>query len=267
MHCQYVHTRVLNKITVTTQVLIAAEGALKYVQDQGKKAEIQATFLELRIDESQYTVLAGFNEGLIRSGFGYLEEIHIFCRVEIPSSPHFLAELGKVLTPYPGVIFTPSFGYKTPVFKDDGTIWDYDDLSLHRAETISAIDVEEILHSKLNAFASLTDSQPSISVSALGRPGVGGNDNYGSTQGEKGRGHSDDYYNRGSFDDSDESDDDAEDAEEVGNRNSSTPGISFRVQTEIFKGTHLSSSSRPFQTFKINGIFEVQVSVLQLYFD
>jgi len=109
-----VNTRLLNKHTVTTQVLIAAEGALKYVRDPGKKAEIQATFLELRIDESQYTVLAGFNEGLIRSGFGYLEEIHVFCRVELPSSPHFLTGLGKVLTPYPGVVFTPSFRYKTP---------------------------------------------------------------------------------------------------------------------------------------------------------
>jgi hypothetical protein len=192
-----------------------------------------------------------------------LEEIHVFCRVEILSSPHFLTELGKVLTPYPGVVFTPSFGYKTPVFKDDGTIWDYDDLSLHRAETLSAIGVEEILHSKLNVFASLTESQPRISVSALGRPGVCGNDNYGSTLGEKGRGHSDDY----NLDVNDESDDDGEGAVDVGNRSPSTPSISFRVQTEIFKGTHLSSSSRPFQMFKINGILEVQVSVLQLHSD
>lgn len=194
----------------------------------------------------------------------------MFCRVEILSSPHFLTELGKVLTPYPGVVFTPSFGYKTPVFKDDGTIWDYDDLSLHRAETLSAIRVEEI-YSKLNAFASLTESRPSIFVTALGRPGVGGNDDYGSTPGEKGRGHSDDYNHdckrNSNLDDNDESDDDPEDAEDTGNRNSSTPGISFRVQTEIFKGTRLSSSSRLFQMFKINGIFEIQESVLQLHFD
>jgi hypothetical protein len=228
--CQYFRPyQSAEQHTVTTQVLIAAEGALKYVRDPGKKDEILATFLELRIDESQYNVLAGFNEGLIRSGFGYLEEIHVFCRVEIQSSPHFLTKLGKVLTPYPGVIFTPSFVYKTPVFKDDGTIWDYDDLSLHRAKSLSAIRVEEILHSKLNAFPNLTESQPSIS---------------------------------GNVDVNDESDDDPDD---TGDQNSSMPGISFRVQTEIFKGTHLSSS-RPFQIFKINGILEVQVSVLQFVF-
>ena len=56
-----------------------------------------------------------------------------------------------------------------------------------------------------------------------------------------------------------------DDAEDAGDRNSSTPGISFRVQTENFQGTHLSSSSKPFQIFKINGIFEVKVSVLQLH--
>jgi len=125
----------------------------------------------------------------------------------------------------------------------------------------SATRVEGILHSKFNAFASLTESLPCI---ALGRPGVDGNDNYASTLGEKGCGHSDDYNHDCKRS---ESDDDAEDAEDVGKRDSSTPGISFRVRTEIFKGTHLSSPSRPFQVFKINGIFEVQVRVLQLHFD
>ena len=89
------------------------------------------------------------------------------------------------------------------------------------------------------------------------------NDNYGSTLREKGRGYSDDYNKRNSnLGDNDESDDDAEDA---GDRNSSTPGISFHVQTEIFQGTHLSSSSKSFQLFKINGRLEVNVSVLQLH--
>ena len=212
----FVCSRVLNN-TVTRQVLIAAEGALKYVlRNPGKKKdEIQATFFEIRIDESQYTVLAGFNEELIQSGFGYLEEMHTFCRVEIPSSPHFLTKLGKILTPYPGVVFTPSSIYKTPVFKDDGTIWDYDDLSLHCAETLSTIPAEQILQSKRNAFASRTESQLKISVTEVGRSGVGG----------------DDYFDK--FIDS------PEDAEDAGNRNSSTPGSSFRVQTEVFKGTHL----------------------------
>lgn len=166
----------------------------------------------------------------------------MFCRVEIPSSPNFLAKLGKILTPYPGVVFTPSSGCRTPVFKDDGSVWDYDDLSLHRAETLSAIRVDESLHSKLKAFTSLTESQPNISVTALDR---------GNTLGENGWGHSDDNY---------ESDDDPEDAEDTENQNLTPLGISFSFQTEIFKGAHLSSSSRPFQTFKINGIFDVQVS-------
>ena len=256
--CQYFRSyQSAEQHIVTTQVLVAAEGALKYVRDPGKKKQITASFRELRIDESQYTVLAGFDEGLIRSGFGYLEEIHVFCRVEILSSSHFLSKLGKVLAPYPGVVFTPSFVYKTPVFKDDGTKWDYDDLILHRAKTLSAIRVEETLHSELNAFANLTENQPSISVTALGRPGIGGND----TLGEEGRGHSDEY----NHDWKRNSDVDPEDAKDTGNQNSSTPGISFRVQTEVFKGTRVSSS-RPFQMFEINGILEVQVSVLQLFF-
>ena len=148
----------------------------------------------------------------------------------------FFTKPDKILTPYPGVVFTPSSIYKTPAFKDDGTIWDYDDLSLHCAETLSTIPAEQILQSKLNAFASRTESQPKISVTEVGRSGVGG----------------DDYF--------DKSIDSPEDAEDAGNRNSSTPGSSFRVQTEVFKGTHLSSSSKLFQTIEINGIVEVKVS-------
>jgi len=131
------------------------------------KPKIKAAFLDLQIEESQYAVLAGFNEALIRSGFGYLEEIHVFCCVEFSNYSLLLQELGKVFTPYPGIIFTPSSTHKTPVFKD-GSIWDYDELSLHPTERYSSIHNKGILHSELVAFTTLARGQPSIPLGHLG---------------------------------------------------------------------------------------------------
>ena len=203
---------------------------MKHISGPEKKAEIKAAFQNLQIPESEYLVLAGFNESLIEMGYGYLEEIHILCSVEIPFSPHLLCKLGKVLTPYPGILFLPSrsSGYETPVFKDDGTIWDYADLCFHRAKRYSDIRAKGIIHSEPNAFTSLDESQSSISVTvhALGRKEGSGNNKPGAT---------------------------------------SKLGISLDVQAKLFIGTSNSSSSKHFQELKINGPLTVHVRVLQLH--
>ena len=234
-----------------------------------RQAEIKAAFLDLSILESQYIVLAGFNEALIQSGFGYLEEIHVFCFVEIPHSSILLTKLGKVLTPYPGIIFTPASGYKTPVFRDDGTIWDYDDLTLDCTKQYSDIHAKDILHSELNAFMSLAESQPEISVIGL-CCSEGNGDNGGAGEGKGGHKSDDDgERNSNSGDNNNPGDsnpgDDPEDPEGTESRDSLTPGISFKTQAKIFTGTKKSSSSKPFQLLRMNGEFVVQVSILQLY--
>ncbi|KAF8816184.1 hypothetical protein BYT27DRAFT_7154915 [Phlegmacium glaucopus] len=252
---------------VATQVLIAAEGASKYVCGSRKEAEIKAALLDLQISESEYLVLAGFNEDLIQTGFGYLEEIHIFCSVEIPNLPPSLNQLGKVLTPYPGIIFTPSSVYKTPVFKDDGAIWDYDDLSLDRAERHSNILAKGISRSELVPVTSLAQSQPSSSSIILGRSGGGGNNNHGGTGEDKGNSHSDDHNNdrerNGNSDDSGP-DGDPEDPEGSGNGDSSMPGITFDVQAKLLKGTSDLVSSEPFQVLEIKGTLAVQTNLARL---
>ena len=247
---------------------------MKHIGNLERKAEIRAAFRDLKILESQYGVCAGFNEALIQSGFGYLEEIHVFCRVEIPNSSFLLTKLGKVLTPYPGFVFTPSSGYKTPVFKDDGTIWDYHDLSLHRTERHSDIRANGILQSELNAFTSLAESQPAISVTALGRSEGGGNGGRGGTGEDKGQGRSvghNDHRERnndpgdGPGDSNSGGSDPDPDPGPAEKEDSSTPGISFEIQAKLFEGTRNSSSSRPFQELEINGTLVVQVSVLHLF--
>ena len=250
------------------QAVIVAEGALEHVGNLERKAEIKAAFLDLQIAESQYAVLAGFNEVLIQSGFGYLEEIHVFCCVEIPYSSLLLNKLGKVLTPYPGIIFTPSSGYKTPVFKDDGTVWDYNDFVLDHAQTYSDIDAK---HSELD-FTSFGADQSSSSVpvtAAKSGDSGGGSGNHDDSEGDKDKDTGNPERNNksdGKRPEGDPSDpDDPDDPDDVGNGNSSTPYISFDIKTRLFKGRTDGSSSKPFQVLQINGTLVVQVRVLQLY--
>jgi len=196
----------------------------------------------------------------------------VLCRVEIPNSSLLLTELGKVLTPYPGVIFTPSSGYKTPVFKDDGTIWDHDDLSLHCAERHSDLHANGILQSQLNAFTSLAEIQPIILATALGHSEGGGNVIHGGSGEDKGHSHSNDHNNhhernRNPEDSSpgDGNPGDSDPDPDPKSEDLSIPGISFEVQANLFKDTRNSSGSRHFQELGINGTLVVQVSVLQMH--
>ncbi|KAF8816177.1 hypothetical protein BYT27DRAFT_7238041 [Phlegmacium glaucopus] len=253
----------LGSHTVSTQVLIAAEGALKYVCDTGKNAEIKAAFLDLQILESEYLVLAGFNEALIQTGFGYLEEIHIFCCIEITNPQSLLSRLGNILTPYPGIVFMPSSVYQTPVFKDDGAIWDYNDLSLDRAERHSNILAKGISCSELVPVTSLVESQPSSSSVTLSHSGGGGNNNHSGTGEDKGDSRSDDHddnHERNDNSDDSKPDRDPEDPEGSGNRDSPVPGISFDVQAKLFKNSSDSVSSELFQVLEINGRLTVQAT-------
>ena len=108
-------------------VVIAAESALEGIQ--GKEMAIEAAFNDFKISRSEYAVLACFNESLMRSGTGYLSEIHIFCSVDISQrAESFVTKLGKILSPLPGVLFTPSSTYQIPVFKNDRTLLSWDEL-------------------------------------------------------------------------------------------------------------------------------------------
>jgi hypothetical protein len=80
------------------------------------------------IQESEFVVYAGFDESLIKSGVGYLEQIHIFVSAEVDTTPPLLSELGKIFSPFSSILFTESSSYHLPVFKEDGSVWELDEL-------------------------------------------------------------------------------------------------------------------------------------------
>jgi hypothetical protein len=115
----------------TTMCWIAAEHALQHARNNAPL--ISEVFGRHNIQESEYLVLAGFDESLIKSGVGYLEQIHVFVNKEVEVTSLLLSEFGKLFSPFSSILFTESSSYHLPVFKYDGSMWEFDELVYHTA--------------------------------------------------------------------------------------------------------------------------------------
>jgi len=115
---------------------IAAEHALRHIQKS--RPQIDAAFTERNIQKSEYALFAGFDESLIQDGIGYLEQIHIFTSVVRSADSPFLAQLGKILSPFSSVLFSESsHPHRLPVFKPDGTMWEFDEFVFETASKLA----------------------------------------------------------------------------------------------------------------------------------
>jgi len=91
----------------TTACWIAAEHALKHVRSN--LSLVSEAFDKWQIHQS---VLAGFDESLIKSGIGYLEQIHVFITAEVNVDSLLLRELGGIFSPFSSILFTGSSWYR-----------------------------------------------------------------------------------------------------------------------------------------------------------
>jgi hypothetical protein len=115
---------------------IAAEKALRHIQNN--RPQIDSAFSDINIQKSQYAVLAGFDESLIRDGIGYLEQVHIFTSADVAAHSTLLDDLGRILSPFPSVLFTESsLPRLLPVFKPDKTAWKFDEFLLETASKLA----------------------------------------------------------------------------------------------------------------------------------
>jgi hypothetical protein len=127
-----------DKSIIGKHFIIGTESVLEGIQ--GKEAVIETAFADFQISRSEYAVFAGFNEALMRSGTGYLPEIHVLYSVDIAHRTESLVtELGKILSPLPGVLFTPSSTYRIPVFQNDETLLSWDEFVFSRIERYADI--------------------------------------------------------------------------------------------------------------------------------
>jgi len=163
---------------------IAAEHALHHAKS--KISAVSDVFKMQNIQESDYVVLAGFHECLIKSGIGYLEQIHVFVCAEIDATSPILSELGRIFTPFSSILFTESSSYHLPVFKDDVNVWEFDELVYFTASKLA--DGGSSAKTPLTVISLAHTSPLADSLSDLSPgSGEGGKDEkQGSEKGKKG---------------------------------------------------------------------------------
>ena len=244
-------------------VVIAAESALEGIQ--GKEMAIEAAFNNFNISRSEYAVLAGFNESLMRSGTGYLQEIHIFCSVEIAQRAEpFVTKLGKILSPLLGVLFTPSSTYRIPVFKNDETLLSWDELVLchteEYADICSAVAPTsiQVVSCPQGSWSNGGTSAPSRSSGAELRSSDSDKkdaDDAGNDEGE-------DEKPGDRDDDDDNPDHDEPDDPTDSTLTSELPVVSFDAQAKVYANTANTVSPKVLQRLQVNGRLIIQVSCL-----
>ena len=83
-------------------------------QDLRKTTEIEDAFLSYFVTQDDYRIFAGFNQEVIESGIGYVEEIHVFISYKPPQLISLLSRLETICSPFPVAIFTPTSIHRLP---------------------------------------------------------------------------------------------------------------------------------------------------------
>ena len=224
-----------------TTYWIAAEHALQHARNN--ISSVSEVFGRWKIQKSEYAVHAGFDESLIKSGVGYLEQIHVFVSTKVDATSPLLLELGRLFSPFSSILFTESFSYHLPVFKDDGSVWEFDELVYFTASRFadggSSAKIPLTIIS-LSQTPSLADSVTGFSQSSSG-----------SGDGEKNKKQRLEKGKERDIGDEDEADKGSDDHEPEG-----PPGDQGEITSEI----HLiQDEQNTFQTLTMHGGLTIEV--------
>ena len=248
------------------QLVFAAKHALQHLQQY--EPEIKGAFSHSKISEMDYILLAGFNESVIHSGIGYLQEIHVLSRSTFQPDTALVLALGKIFSPFPGMIFTTMAPYcfKTPVFTREGEVQEWDEILLSQTFTYTTLQKENAVQEMELMSANLSANEGKAS----GSGSTGGENSNNKKEEEKipqKGGTGDDH-----MDDDKDFDNDPEggDPHDPGSEGSSTahlPRISFNIQAEIYPNIPPKLASEPlsdkplkhFQVLQLQGSISVQV--------
>ena len=243
----------------TTTCWIAAENALQHARKN--ISSVSKVFERWRFPKSEYVVHAGFDESLIKSGVGYLEQIHVFITTEVDATSPLLSELGRLFSPFSSTLFTESSTYHLPVFKDDGSVWEFDELVYFTASkfadcgTSAKNPLTVISLSQTPSLGCLADSSTGFSQSSGGS---------GNREGEKnmkwpGKGKERDMGDKDEANKDDDKDPSDNPEDPPGDQDGITAGlgeISFRIAT----GIHLNEDEQnTFQTLTMHGRLTIKV--------
>lgn len=223
---------------------------------------VSEVFDKWQIQKSKYVVLAGFDESLIKSGIGYLEQIHVFVIAEVNANSPLLQELGRIFSPFSSILFTPSSWYRMPVYKADtnGDVWDFNELVYFTASRFA--NGGSSAKTPLNIISL---SQTHTLADGLTGFSPGGS---GSEEGENNKRRSEKGKERDREDEDDKGDNDNKDPgsdpeDPSGDRGgpiARSATISFEISSEIQDHRHTSQGGQDiFQTLTMHGNLIIQV--------
>ena len=232
-----------------------AEGAVRFVVAQEALNHLQQNlaafekiFTDFHIPKTDYQLLAGFDEDLIRGRLGFLNQIHILIRSEPSDISSFLSHLSSVLDGFSAFVFTDKSIYRIPLS-------DSEFLNIVRQATLKTareLPGCPLILSQDTANATLT----------IGNPGG---------QSSNGTGAQDDSGRKGKEREAPERPDSGRTGESNTDAGSPGPGndhtqsaeISFRVITHLhrYSQAHMQGAPRsePFQELQIQGTVKVKV--------
>ena len=240
----------------TTTCWIAAEHALQHARNN--ISSVSEVFGRWQIQKPEYVVHAGFDESLIKSGVGFLEQIHVFVFAEVDATSSLLSELGRLFSPFSSSLFTGSSSYRLPVFKDDGSVWEFDELVYFTASKFadggsSAKSPLTII--SLSETPSLGDGMTGFSHSSSGS-GEGEKNKKQRLGKGKERDTGDKDKDKGNKGDKDPSDDAEDQPGDQGGIITGAAIISFEIASEIHP---IQDNQNAFQTLTMHGSLTVEV--------
>ncbi len=236
---------------------IAAEHALQHARS--KISSVSESFRRSNIQESEYVVLAGFDESLIKSGIGYLEQIHVFVSAEVDATSPLLCELGKTFSPLSSILFTESSSHYMPVFKDDGTVWEFDELVYFTASKFA--DGGSSAKTSLTVIGFSQGSSQAGNLTGLSQGGSSSergdkNEERKSKKGKERRRRDEEDADKGDESDQDPDDHPEEPSGDEGLTTTASKRIGFDVVSELCP---IHNHRDPFQFLTLRGNLTIQV--------
>ena len=245
-----------------TTCWIAAEHALQHARNN--ISFVSEVFVKWQVQRSEYVVLAGFDESLIKSGVGYLEQIHVFITTEVDTTSPLFSELGRLFSPFSSILFTESSSYRLPVFKDDGSIWEFDELVYFTASKFSDGGLSAktpLTVISLSQTPNLTDSTSSgFSQSSSGSREGEKNKKQRSEKGKERDTGDKDEAGKDDKDPSDDPDDPPGDQDRI---TSGPIEIFFEIASEIHP---TQGKQNTFQTLTMHGSLAIEVFLNNYHF-
>lgn len=126
----------------TSLTVFGAQDALDHIT--GLETEIKHTLSAHSLLDKSILVV-GFDEYAVAQEWGLLQRVYLLLSVEPDDDLSLCDQLGRLFSPYPGTIITPTKVQPTPVFDEEGRYYEQEELISTRTERFDSVAKDECL--------------------------------------------------------------------------------------------------------------------------